>query len=137
MTKKYTLELTAEEAASMMQPGQPGVPSSVFYKLEALAKQAKADREADELRLPWRVDSLADRHGIAFEAPEYGSLCRLLHPNISLRAAKLMSAAPELIEAVEACKEQIERDPGFRAPVVVQLIERALRKVETGTPETP
>jgi hypothetical protein len=61
----------------------------------------------------------------------------------SERAAKLMSAAPELLEAVQAAKAFWRRTMFTESVDVVwlrevgPLIERALRKVEAGIPEEP
>ncbi len=133
MSKTYTLELTAEEA--MNWDAMEGY-KKVSAKLAALEKQARLDRAQDDLRLPWSADS---KQRVRMSDP-----CGYLHTQCpSDRVAKLMSAAPELLEAVQAMKEM-----GFsqgqngewvwakgKSYHIGKLVDRALRKVETGVPE--
>jgi hypothetical protein len=130
MTKKYTLELTAEE----LETGLDGMyRSSVVDKFLALQEQRRKDREAADLRLPWRV-SKNGWYGWAVHDAD-GSSC-----NTTERAAKIRAAAPELFEAVQAMKRCWEGDLANHQAddyerVVEPLIDRALRKVSTGVPE--
>lgn len=143
MSKKvYTLELTAEELEgfSFCWTYTGDAPkeriAATSTKLEQLRKQAKADREADEMRLPWKAVGGANGvwDCIADDFPS-----RIKSPYVRTeRAAKLMSAAPELLEAVRACKAHWDcsaADDERLGYVAQAAIDRALRKVETGVPE--
>lgn len=141
MSKKtYTLELTAEE---LLEEGKPWG-AHALQKLVVLANQAKADREADELRLPWHTEWVNRHSGtMAVYAPSNGGITPL-SMTLPERAAKLMSAAPELLEAVKAANGHMTGPRGrgcvCRCPVTDGHadgcpIARALRKVETGIPE--
>lgn len=126
MSKKYTLELTAEELEGSAQFG--GYNAHQFdKKLDALRKQARQDRAAAELRLPWRVGQCDNHYFVLGPISPEG--------NRSERAAKLMSAAPELLEAVNAVKAYHECDTKFDWNQCMKWIDRALRKVSTGIPE--
>lgn len=133
MTKTYTLELTAEELWSFAADT-----AAAQAKIQRLRDQERADREADELRLPWEITDFnqpwlgkkAIRGAAGFAVSSYAGE----------RAAKLMSAAPELLAAVTAVVSYME---GFGKRDIVSgywssvrpVIDRALRKVETGVPE--
>ena len=139
MSKTYTLDLTAEELEILATRADGHtVPDEKVRKLHA---KARADRERNDLRLPWRA-KLASAIG-DYNAPTRATWVVVDEPQrgggqIIYRteaAARLMSAAPELLEAVQLVKEQWLRDPAGKAPVVATAIERALRKVETGEPE--
>jgi hypothetical protein len=125
MSKKvYTLELTAEELANWRDRAGG---CSILKKVQDVADQARVDREADELRLPWKYDSRS------------GDNC-LLSPGWYSRfpsksAACLASAAPELLEAVQAAKKYIDYRGDWDLDIACDKINRALRKVETGVPE--
>lgn len=134
MSRTYTLELTAEELLTCAR-GIGIREGLVREKVMPLIEQAKADREADELRLPWRAEDLYNGAAIVkfgngfFSTDIYGR-----------RAANLMSAAPELFEAVKAFDRLVTRqwhkpDWATYEREVVPLIDRALRKVESGQPE--
>lgn len=132
MTKTYTLELTAEEVEYLHLAGTvpEGAPREVLAKVRALRDQAFADREANELRLPWGAKKIDGLWTVV------GSVS--VDWAISARAARLMSAAPELLEAVQALKVWRDDSEGFDLPSpLLDCIRRALRKVETGTPEAP
>jgi hypothetical protein len=60
--KRYTLELTANELenCSVFMPVEPGARVELADRLNALRKQARADREADDLGLPWRAEAGCD-----------------------------------------------------------------------------
>lgn len=138
MSKTYTLELTAEELG-VVATSDSNVGHVLRPKLFALREQARADREADDLRLPWRA---AESPGSTHERT-FWYLHR--HPRGEIptteRVSKLMSAAPELLEAVKAADSWgAEQTAGTAwwtrwCKQVRPLIERALRKVETGVPE--
>lgn len=154
MSKKtYTLELTAEELERWDRCGMP----DWFKRVDDLKLKARADREADELRLPWRARLHADTRCsgwlVEYTQASHGGVypetwwCSgreaMAAPGEAV--AKLASAAPELLEAVTAVKEfwvwartdnrlsgeawQWVRD------TVNPAVCRALRKVETGEPE--
>lgn len=130
MSKTYTLELTADELADM-DYGFAG-PKAICDKVEALAAKARLDREQSDLRLPWRAHQRHICHDRAWSVldSEYGNPA-------TEAAVKLQSAAPELLEAVKAMQRCWANDDGSNeyVEVVVPLIKRALRKVETGVPE--
>lgn len=134
--KTYTLELTAEELEHV-RPFLTGkynkYEEAYVAKVQALQEQAKSDREQSDLRLPWCADK-GDMRAHWTVRDAHGS-------NAQWRceaAAKLMSAAPELLEAVKALygltKWSIEA-PDNRVGDACALARRALRKVETGVPE--
>lgn len=135
MSKKtYTLELTAEELESHYTTASMA-PSAIDRKVAVLVKQARLDREADELRLPWRVTK-------SESSTDTWMLWRPDGAGYSIASRdekflKLVSAAPELLEAVKAMERYLgpEDYSGPYTRDVEALIERALRKVETGTPE--
>lgn len=137
MSKTYTLELTAEELAQVKVAIEPtAMPSSrvtppLERKLQAAWEATRADREADELRLPWRITETVDPGWAVVGA---GSCCR---PK-SERAAKLMSAAPELRDFAaywySYCSPQVPT-PNNRGEELEKLHRRAMRKMETGVPE--
>lgn len=131
MTRTYTLELTAEDLENVdWVRGRKFSTPTLASKLAELAERARADREADDLRLPWRFEALPRGPHVCW-SPVGGAAVR------STEMAKLMSAAPELLKAVK-------RLASFGAGAAMDtiwhqevrpLIERALRKVETGIPE--
>lgn len=126
MTKTYMLELTAEELAG-------GGITLVWRKLNALRMEAAADREAaDELRLPWRAIRMGGGDTVPAVVREDGIFACSSH-----RAAKLMAAAPELLEAVKAADEALNcSDEACCCHGDVRpAIARALRKVATGEVE--
>ncbi len=132
--KTYTLELTAEELEDPQWDwvrGRPTFRDSVT-RLQDLREQARADRERDAMELPWS----AQHPGGAWEFVT-GSRFRFWHA--SERMVKLMSAAPELLEAVQAAKDLIDSwERGAKICYHARLVsttQRALRKVETGVPE--
>lgn len=140
--KTYTLELTAEE----LEQQKISTMSPVDQKLSALRAQARADQAAADLRLPWRAVCCGEWLD---GAGQLRSSWMVHHNNgsspwsglASKQSALLMSAAPELLEAVKGVRrwvnEMVEvgtmQEAEFRLQVK-PLIERALRKVETGCP---
>jgi hypothetical protein len=126
--KKYTLELTADELEKMHAVA---VPPAVGVKLLDLATEARADREADELRLPWVVGESTGLKGRGL-AVFGGRLEERLTDTLTPAQAKLMAAAPELLEAVKAIT-QVGASV-WTLTVAQELARRALRKVETGIP---
>ena len=130
MTKKYTLELTEEELS--YYEGSDSAAITVDRRLREMAKQAKADRERNTMRLPWSAGP--DGRGWAVRFAGYTT--GLPHNEY---VAKLMSAAPELLEAVSAFNSWRHKLPANTYDSewkdVHTLIVRALRKVETGVPE--
>lgn len=143
MSKTYILELTAQEldGLTFMRTFKDNLPEdTISPKLKQAQKEAKADREAAELWLPWRAHpSHGDWWGVSASS---------VLGNISLpkteRAAKLAAAAPELLEAVKAAEQwrQTFESTSVNSSHHVRwardtqpLIDRALRKVETGDPE--
>lgn len=132
--KTYTLELTAEELENIdWVRGRKFSTPEIACKLYDLQQQARQDRAADELRLPWRVGQCDNHYFVLGPVSPEG--------NRSERAAKLMSAAPELLEAVQAWMHRyheldctsVEWD--LAGQKAVKLSERALDKVRTGIPE--
>lgn len=130
MSKKtYTLELTAEELRRLDERGYAATCGAIADKLEKLRDQAKADREQDELRLPWRAQEC--QAGMWLCVPVDGGELPL-----SERATKLRAAAGELLSAVMAARDYYNAGSRLVAwKDVDALIERALRKVSTGVPE--
>lgn len=144
--KRYTVELSAEELARMVDAKGVARPELIgahaYNAVCRVIAQAQADREADELRLPWRAKN-----------PPGGSwylVCRGRHEasvdfGRDALACKLASAAPELLDAVMFAKAAIRaaangETPAARVDVLMRMderIERALRKAETGVPEEP
>jgi hypothetical protein len=136
--KKYVLELSAEELDPLKNLAHRSV--SLADKLARAFEAAEADREAEDLRLPWRVSQGGD-------GQFYVEIGALHWRSPSARVAKLMSAAPELLEAVKAadaypteqhmeCKCGAGEDwDGEWMRTVQPLIDRAIRKVATGVPE--
>ncbi len=138
--RKYTLELTAEELDALRKVRDHGtavlaetyrLAAGTDQRVFALMEQARADRAQDDLRLPWhavpqdsdgRTKAWAVRH-----FPDGGWV-------VGATACKLMSAAPELLKAVQAVQSN---GPAMSCLKHEQftLIMRALRKVETGVPE--
>jgi len=127
--KTYTLEIPADELEEWRTAGPRRC--DLLRRLDTLATQAKADREADDLRLPWRAQCAP---GICWMVKD--SCGRAFDLENSERAAKLMSAAPELLEAVRAANRWRQGMPagGTWERNVQPLIDRAIRKVETGIP---
>lgn len=131
--KKYTLELTADELADVYLMGRG---ASYADRVRKLVDAAQADREDQELKLPWRwggENGYAPQHVYFSGVRSNGGDFPAVAP--SGRAARLMAAAPELLEAVKAAKRLLATGNGAHAPEATRLIERALRKVETGVPE--
>jgi hypothetical protein len=132
MSKVYTLTLTAEELEDRRWESLRGSSlSRVAIQVAEQAEQARADRERDDMRLPWSAEE---------SVPGIGSWCVQMTGHRAYfgsdRAAKLASAAPELLEAVQAVKQAFDMlGQCERFPMAARLIERALRKVETGVPE--
>jgi hypothetical protein len=122
--KRYTLELTERELGDCIV---------INNRIERLRAQAKADRERDDLELPWKAVQHAERRwGVRSSGKDYWM------PQPTERQAKLMSAAPELLEAVKCFAGWYRA--AFKSSMdgndeVERLIDRALRKVETGVPE--
>lgn len=136
MSKTYTLELTADELRNVDAIRGGACPVSLVRKLQDLAARAHADREAEDLQLPWHVERLV------MQAPMVTVRGRDGRVPGSLEAARLMAAAPELLEAVKAAKTAIHHghtSPGsgkrLDVAAALGLIDRALRKVETGVAE--
>lgn len=130
MSKTYTLELTAEELEKLKVAD--GASGSLALKVCDLRIRAAADREQDDLRLLWKASH--DHHErvwwvepklISGDSRDYSTAAM----------AKLMSAAPELLEAVKAVDEYHRNISATRWEPIRPLIERALRKVESGIPE--
>jgi hypothetical protein len=133
MAKTYHLELTAEEVEAWAN--RVGNKMPIAVKLDALAEQARADRERDELRLPWRVCEQMGDHYVVFSGDaDY----RPAYPK-SAQVANLMSAAPELLEALKAVMQWADDTDADCQPSwsedVRPYINRALKKVRTGVPE--
>lgn len=131
--KTYTLELTAEELDEHLVKGY--TLSAIDRRLDELKMQAKSDREQADLRLPWGVKTNGTRFYVQGSNAAECNICVA-----SEAAAKLMSAAPELLEAVRAWMKRYEDLSGEvpwdpEAYHCVGLSTRALRKVETGVPE--
>jgi hypothetical protein len=126
--KTYTLELTAEELKNVEAVRGRACPPALVRKLYELADQARADCEVDELLLPWTAQKDDTMRDLWLVIPHsyrgYGE-----------RAAKLASAAPELLSAVQAWEDYDESEDAADEERARRLTERALRKIETGTPE--
>jgi hypothetical protein len=144
--KTYTLELTAEELDGLgftycyVGDEPPPAIEDVGKRLDALRAEAKADRERDELRLPWRMSS-SHPYYAQFSASQSNSMCVGCCKDATEdgrsaqeRRAKLASAAPELLEAVQATKAWMADPQSAFYKAVGPLVDRALRKVETGVP---
>ncbi len=139
MTKTYTLELTSEEVDRIEEKGLDKSDVELRQKISAIRTAARLDRERDDLRLPWRaIDNGSGGVPWAVRRCGDGENCYTM---LNGPAAKLMSAAPELLEAVQAVRrwaKMVEGGTILEAEYRLQckpLLERALRKVETGTPE--
>lgn len=138
--KTYTLELTADELDGWAD-ADPSIGDASERKLIALAKHARADREAADLRLPWRAvkTTYPDGHGFSntwwVEPPASWGW--------SERGAKLAAATAELLEALKRADAWFSNSAlemnriAFDGWVsnVKGTIDRAFRKVETGVPE--
>lgn len=133
--RKYVLELSAEEAEVLCLQGVAATPAgaTVVGKLRAMRDRVAADREEDDLRLPWRIWQNAA--GFWYANDNTGST------PISKRAAMLRSAAPELLDALKAAAEWPSLAGRWSRSEwdqrVQPSIDRALRKVDTGIPEEP
>jgi hypothetical protein len=138
MSKKtYTLELTAEELEKFGMSAAPKW-DWFFERIGELQKKAARDREADELRLPWRMydgTSPDSRPACA----DYK--CPSCQGTPAMR--RLVLAAPELLEAVQAIPRTVHAARTAEYPAkcldALRTLEaaayRALRKVSTGLPE--
>ncbi len=138
--KTYSMELTAEEVDALGKL-YPHISATIGQRVFALEEAVRADREAADLRLPW--SAVQDRSACdgrrTSRVLTYGAEVTWYTP----AAAKLMSAAPELLEAVKAVRTWIlnaRHENGGTQPNQfgsghLPAIERALRKVETGVPE--
>ncbi len=123
--KTYTLELTADELVG--RPGSEEGCLSGIRKLHELAAKARADREENELWLPWCTAVATDGELEMFDsAPDWVR-------KWTDKQLRLQSAAPELLEAVKAAQAYMTGE-GDRTTFIM-LTDKALRKVETGTPE--
>ena len=137
MTKKYTLELTAEELAELQAKATPiAIISShrsttLERKLEALDVQSRADREADELRLPWRARKYDNDPRWVVLPRDFTQFCFERNE----RAAKLMSAANEWKQAAIKLHGALYATSSASADEGRRLFEKAKRKEETGIPE--
>jgi hypothetical protein len=60
VSKKYVLELSAEELAGYDTTRMRAPVCSAEKRLYDLVDQARADREAEDMRLPWRVSERGD-----------------------------------------------------------------------------
>lgn len=129
----YRLELTAEELETYVVKGNH---SHVYSRAKEALQQARADREADELRLPWKVYRTDCRDYKTWTVSDGKDNLGWGHAGQYTEAqVKLMSAAPELLEAVQAVVRWLP-DMNIDYDTAVQpLIERALRKVDSGIPE--
>jgi glutamyl/glutaminyl-tRNA synthetase len=136
-TKTYQLELTAEELADMYKyRGTVGpIYDRVIEKLNVLVEQAAEDREAKELKLPWSASYTTTDN----QDPRNWLVSDKGH-NVTWRterAAKLMSAAPELLDAVKAFRDYMSDSctDSLTREEVLTLMYKSLRKVNTGKPE--
>lgn len=143
--RKYVLELTAEELEYLAPAAPPGAEHAVAQaadkKLRSARERARADRDADDLHLPWhvqRIENTPYRPIFRFWMGEQYTEFR------SERQAKLMSAAPELLEAVQAANEYMTGRSGHGCMCRCAVIDghtaacpivRALHKVESGVTE--
>lgn len=143
MSKKYRLELELTAAQLMDNRwerirGYAGPIEEISLQVAALRAQARADRETEDLRLPWRVaECVAD--DVWTTVGSDGQRTR------SKRAASIQAAGHELLEAVKAARQfwasfcsdnhlSPEAWRRFRLDVLAP-IERALNKVKTGVSE--
>ncbi len=132
MSKKYVLELTAEELKNYEYLVGKGCPA-IVQKLHQLAQQARADIERDDLRLPWTARMFPGPPGCGWHV--FNGCGGDLH---SERAAMIQAAGHDLLEAVKAVDRHHETFvketcyPGSEWLEIVRLVKRALRKVETG-----
>lgn len=119
--------------------GYGGPVGEIVLHLMELQRQAKADREADDLRLPWRVRRTVHESHKTWTVMDgeenlgWGTIGQYTEAQV-----KLMSAAPELLEAVQAMRDWAIN--GFAKGTnwdtrVEPIVQRALRKVSTGVPE--
>lgn len=133
--KRYVLELTGKELQNVdWVRGTKFATPEIAIKLYDLAKQAKADADHEDLRLPWRAELCRDEWYVR----------NADNTQPSIRAFRLMSAAPELFEAVQAMRGYMGSDyqdwprfpeaHGLREGMM-HLVERALRKAATGVAE--
>ena len=131
MERKYVLELTAEELKSYLHGTERTGREAVYSGLKKLYEQAVADREADELRLPWSaVECNTKGKWLVLD-------CEAMQGRVSERAAKIRAAGHDLLEAVQAVKSFMTGCGGSEKweRTITPLIQRALKKVETGVPE--
>lgn len=110
-------------------------------KLDALWASTRADREGDDLRLPWTVTDFGEHRGGKLGIRGKDGFAVVSYA--SDRAAKLMSAAPELLDACKlipalvhaARTENVATRLEALCVELERIAYRALRKVESGVPE--
>ncbi len=142
MTKKYTLELTYEEAANLVYKNSGNDGICKFDKLDNLRKELEKDRCTTNLRLPWGIyEAYANEPKWVLDfnvnwrpgepaGPPIGQM--------TLEQARLASAAPELYEFLKAMAKYWNgeydgsNDSGEK---LRRLMLKAALKVETGIPE--
>jgi hypothetical protein len=131
--KTYAVELTADEVARLLVGPGAVTCVSVRDKLKVAWDASRSDREAAELLLPWSAECDGRGWCLRRAGQEAGALmgCE--------RAAKLASAAPELLDAARAAQMALRHTDtasgsAERLEVVATIgrIERAIRKAETG-----
>lgn len=134
--RKYTLELTAEElewlapACPADMIGRQPATIKVDGKLRAVRDQARADRKADDRRVPWRAERWAtDEHPRPFHLV-IGTQCI---GDLTERQANLAAAAPALLEAAKAMHAAlVGTDSTVESERAFRLGEFAIGKAEHG-----
>jgi hypothetical protein len=128
VVKLYKIEFSEAELLGYDTTRMRAPTCSAEKRLYDMIDMAKADREAEDLRLPWRYE--ASIGGPRLLIGGYSPV--LASPAI----ARLASAAPELLKAVQACNAWHSKYPtGEWVNRIQPLIECALRKVASGVPE--